>query len=201
MMNLKSRKIYGAMIVLGCGLLTGLGIGITEYFRSKKESVPISSGTVSHAANGKEQKPLEKHFCETLKQLYPDFEKAVPADHAGVYNILNQKGDFLCRIYLEKTGNDKRKVGYAGPIEVALLTDQNNKATGIILGKHQETPDFIDMLYDEGFPDSWNGLDLKDIPDHEVEAVTGATFSSEAIKSGIRHLAADHLKEMNNNEK
>ena len=109
------------------------------------------------------------------------------------YEIRDRDGRLLGRLLLEPFGEEERAMGYAGTIPVALCLDARDRAVGVLPGPNQETPRYLKKLAENRFFERWNGLTLEQIAGREVDAVTGATFSSEAIRYGVRKLAERHL--------
>ena len=78
-------------------------------------------------------------------------------------------------------------------MEVAVLMDTENKVSGVLIGKNNETPRFLDRVRRAGFLKQWNKLRMQEIPDRKIEAVTRATLSSRAIEHGVRQIAESNL--------
>ena len=170
-------------------MLTAVGIAITEYLRdgSQVPEVPVQQ---------EEYEPLAPFFVEELRRIYPDYGEAVSDGRRGVYRVLSTAGRKIGYLYVETvavTGN--RPMGYAGPVEVAVLTDPENIVSGVLLGKHSETRGFIRRLVKAGFLKRWNGIKLKSVSERDIEAVTGATMSSNAIKEGVDRLSRFYSEE------
>ena len=106
-----------------------------------------------------------------------------------VYSVQDRNGKKLGTLYLEKIDDSQRKMGYGGTVEIAVLTDNKDKIAGILIGKNEETPGFIKRIVKAGFLKRWNGLSMSEAATRKVDAVTRATYSSEAIKHGVRKLA------------
>ena len=51
---------------------------------------------------------------------------------------------------------------------------------------NQETPGFLNRVINAGFLNSWNGLTAEEALNKEVDAVSGATFSSNGIKNSLK---------------
>lgn len=112
----------------------------------------------------------------------------------GVYAVRDRNGKPLGTLYVETITDKERQKGYAGPIEVAILADNNNKVAGVLIGRNQETPAYLNRVRKAGFLKSWNKLKLEEVPDKKVDTVTRATYSSSAILSGVRKLAEASLE-------
>ena len=81
--------------------------------------------------------------------------------------------------------------GYQGttPLKVYI---KNNKVEKIEFLKSTETPKYYAKVK-KALQDKWNGLKVKDAQTQQVDAVTGATFSSEAVIENVR-LALDYYQ-------
>ena len=74
----------------------------------------------------------------------------------------------------------KRFEGYMGPTPVFILIEPQNKIKAIVAGYNEDTPEYFEMAADEIFP-KWVGLDAKAGEKAKVDAVSGATYSSNAL--------------------
>lgn len=139
----------------------------------------------------KDDKNLSEIYRKQLVERFGDFE-GVKRKKKFVWEVLAKNGSLLGILYLEPYGDDQRLNGYAGKIELAALTDSKGKVLTVLLGRNKETPSFIDYIKENGFLTKWNNLGLADVDKHQVDAVSGATFSSLAIAHGIKKLASLH---------
>ena len=85
----------------------------------------------------------------------------------------------------------KNVEGYQGttPLKVYI---KNNKVEKIEFLKSTETPKYYAKVK-KALQDKWNGLKVKDAKSQQVDAVTGATYSSEAVIENVR-LALDYYQ-------
>ena len=102
------------------------------------------------------------------------------AENSNIYLVKDRQGKVLGKVYTDRFDDAQRKFGYAGTIEVAVLTDTEDKVTGVLIGKNQETPRFLDRIRQAKFLEQWNKLHLKDVSGKKVDAVTRATLSNTA---------------------
>lgn len=79
--------------------------------------------------------------------------------------------------------------GYAGPTPVKVYI-RGNKVERIEFLQNQETPKYFDRVK-KFLQAKWNGLKVRDAQTLSVDAVTGATYSSEAVAENVR-LAIDY---------
>ena len=81
--------------------------------------------------------------------------------------------------------------GYNGPTPMKVFI-KKNKVERIEFLKSQESPKYYARVKKE-LQEKWNGLKVKDAKALQVDAVTGATFSSEAVIKNVQ-LALDHYQ-------
>lgn len=82
--------------------------------------------------------------------------------------------------------------GYNGPTPLKIYI-KKNKVERIEFLKSMESPKYYAMVK-KALMDKWNGLNVKDARTHKVDAVTGATFSSEAVIKNVQ-LGLDYYQE------
>jgi len=81
--------------------------------------------------------------------------------------------------------------GYLGPTPLKVYI-KNNKIEKIEFLKSPETPKYY-LKVKKALLDKWNGVKVKDASKHQVDVVTGATMSSEAVIQNVR-LAIDYYQ-------
>ncbi len=74
--------------------------------------------------------------------------------------------------------------GYAGTTPVKIYI-KKNKIERVEALPNMETPKYW-VRIKKGILDKWNGLAVKDAAKQEVDVVTGATYSSEAVIENVR---------------
>ena len=75
-------------------------------------------------------------------------------------------------------------IGYNGttPLKIYIKDDKIQKIEAL---PNDETPRFFDMVK-ANLLNKWNGLTVKQAATAKVDAVTGATYSSNAVKENVR---------------
>ena len=81
--------------------------------------------------------------------------------------------------------------GYAGPTPLKVYV-KNNKVEKIEFLKSPETPKYYAKVK-KALQEKWNGKKVKDAKKMQVDAVTGATFSSEAVIKNVQ-IALDYYQ-------
>ena len=76
--------------------------------------------------------------------------------------------------------------GYAGNVPLVILLSPDNKVQKVHLLDNNETPSFLDRVVAKGFLENWTGLSVDEAKAKQVDAVTGATYSSSAISKSVR---------------
>lgn len=76
--------------------------------------------------------------------------------------------------------------GYAGNVPLVVLLSPDDKVQKIHLLDNTETPSFLNRVVEKGFLESWAGLSVDEAKAKQVDAVTGATYSSSAISKSVR---------------
>ena len=85
---------------------------------------------------------------------------------------------------IDTTELGKDVEGYNGPTPLKIYIN-NNKVEKIEALKSFETPKYYVKVKKE-LLEKWNGLKIKDAKALKVDAVTGATFSSEAVIKNVQ---------------
>ena len=158
-----------------------------------KRLIPGVFAAAAFSVCGAETPAPVKPFAAEAARIFPE-AKEYAEQKPGIYLVRDGNQKTLGTLYLETIGDDERQFGYAGTIEIAVLFDNNRQVAGILIGRNQETPSFLNRVRAAKFLESWNKLKLEEIPGKQVDTVTGATYSSSAIRAGVRKLAESYLK-------
>lgn len=74
--------------------------------------------------------------------------------------------------------------GYNGPVPVKIYI-RKNKVEKIEMLNNQEGPKYVSAVK-KHLLEAWNGLGIKEATTKEIDAVTGATFTSKAFIENVR---------------
>lgn len=85
-------------------------------------------------------------------------------------------------------------IGYSGPIPLAIIIDNNDKIVGVSLLPNDETPRFVERVVNEGFTQKWNGLTAEQSVSKDMDAISGATYSSVAIAETVKQRLSEYSK-------
>ena len=99
---------------------------------------------------------------------------------AGDNTLTKENGVYV----IDTTELGKDVEGYNGPTPLKIYIN-NNKVEKIEALKSFETPKYY-VKVKKALLEKWNGLKFKDAKALKVDAVTGATFSSEAVIKNVQ---------------
>lgn len=132
--------------------------------------------------------PTEKDLpITTLTELQTAFPKAmyVELTAEATYAVKNDKGKVIGTVLLSSPYSDNIK-GFNGPTPLQIALDENGKILEVRVLNNNETPSFLNKVVNAGFLNSWNGLTVKEALDKNVDAVSGATYSSNGIQQSLK---------------
>ncbi|MBR4391402.1 MAG: FMN-binding protein [Bacteroidales bacterium] len=132
--------------------------------------------------------PTEKDLpVETLTELQTAFPKAayVELTETATYAVKDNKGKVIGTVLLSSPFSDDIK-GFNGPTPLQIALDTKGKIIEVRVLDNDETPGFLKKVINAGFLESWNGLTVEEALNKEVDAVSGATFSSNSIKNSLK---------------
>lgn len=92
------------------------------------------------------------------------------------------KKDGVYIVNTTKLGADVQ--GYNGPTPLNIYI-KDNKIQKVEALPNEETPGFFQRVQNE-LLGKWNGMDVKKAATAEIDAVTGATYSSNAVKENVK---------------
>ena len=124
-----------------------------------------------------------QEFSADIRQVLPDFEKFGKSGKREV-ELLDRNGSAIAVLRLAPQKYERIE-GFDGFIDTAVIV-RNNKVIGVAIGANKETPRWMKKVRDAGFLKKWNGKTPDEAKQLKVDAVTGATYSSEAIKSEVK---------------
>lgn len=78
--------------------------------------------------------------------------------------------------------------GYGGPLKVAALFDTSLMVQKVAVIDHKETPSYVEKVYDKSFERQLTSKGYKDAFElkEDIDAISGATYTSEAIAVATR---------------
>lgn len=126
---------------------------------------------------------------ELVKAKIPEAASIEESNYISEWSIIyDADGNTIGKFLLSSPFCDDI-IGYGGNIPLAIIADKSDKIIGLGLFYNRETPAWIDGLQNIKFFDSWNGKALDEIKDLRVDAVTGATFTTVAVRDILKKRA------------
>ena len=115
---------------------------------------------------------------EEAKELFPEATSLTHRQN-GVYEVNGAAG--LLGFIMKSVPYSNDIAGFMGPTPLMIALDAEMKVTKVHALKNDETPRFFEHVKKKGLLDRWNGLTPSEVVTKEVEAVSGATFSSKSV--------------------
>lgn len=163
----KKTGLYHYLMFIILAVAVGISSGWDFKFGGKSDGITLDLKTIS------EMFPKANNWIETSENVFLIFSGN---DTAG-------KGILVTENY-----------GYGGrvPIFIGLKGDT---IINIQLLDNNETTEFIKYIKEDKLLAHWEGREISKVSTEEVDAVSGATESSNAIIQGMRQGAAQYLNE------
>ena len=120
---------------------------------------------------------------ENVKPYFADAAKTKAIDTA-FYEVKNAKGAKLGTVLYSSPYSDNVK-GFNGPTPLLIALDAEGLIKNVVLLDNQETPNFAQRVVDGGLYEAWNGLTVHEALAKEVDAVSGATYTSKGVKNSL----------------
>ena len=120
---------------------------------------------------------------EEVKPYFADAAKTKAMDTA-YYEVKDAKGNKLGTVLFSSPYSDGIK-GFNGPTPLLIALDAEGRINNVVLLENQETPVYAKRVVDGGLYQAWNGLTVDEALDKQVDAVSGATFTSNGVKKSL----------------
>ncbi|MFW6312521.1 MAG: 4Fe-4S binding protein [Spirochaetota bacterium] len=164
--RLRSSAPYLAIVVLGALALANRHayLELRERDVEQPESVPSIS---------------------QIQDVYPEVDSVDDCDEAGdLCDLLDDDGDRVASV-LFSDPDAGEITGHGGPISLLIELDDEQEIARVDLLDHSETESFVDDIREERLLERWDGLSIEEALEENVDAVTGATLTSQAIIDSV----------------
>lgn len=118
-----------------------------------------------------------------VQPYFADAAKTKAIDTA-YYQVKDAQGNLLGTVLFSSPYSDEI-TGFNGPTPILILMDAEGRIKDVVLLENQETPRFAQHVVDGGLFQSWNGLTPDEALNKEVDAVSGATYTSNSVKNSL----------------
>lgn len=119
-----------------------------------------------------------------VQDLFPDAQQLQLLD-TSYFAVKNAENETIGSVMLSSPYSDGIK-GYAGPTPLLIALDKEGKILQVKILANRETPGFLKSVTNAGFFESWNGLTVDEALQKNVDAVSGATYSSKGIQNSLK---------------
>ena len=119
-----------------------------------------------------------------VQPYFGDAAKTKAIDTA-YYEVKDAKGNTLGTVLFSSPYSDGVK-GYNGPTPLLIALDAEGRIKNVVLLENQETPHFAQHVVEGGLYEAWNGLTPDEALNKDVDAVSGATFTSNGVKNSLK---------------
>lgn len=120
---------------------------------------------------------------EEVRTYFSDAAKTKAIDTA-YYEVKDNKGNKLGTVLFSSPYSDGIK-GFNGPTPILIALDAEGRIKNVVLLENQETPVYAKRVVEGGLYQAWNGLTVDEALDKQVDAVSGATFTSNGVKKSL----------------
>jgi nitroreductase/Na+-translocating ferredoxin:NAD+ oxidoreductase RnfG subunit len=151
--------------------------------------ITISSGKIfNYSFSSKDIPQNRTTVLDNKTSFFPEIaEDFSYFNHDSVqdcYYLYDKSDKLICYLLLTSPYCDEIK-GFGGIVPFAIVFTPAHKIRELYLLPNSETPSWIDRLNSQNFFSTWNGLSCKEASQKQVDAVSGATFTSNAVIQSV----------------
>lgn len=121
-----------------------------------------------------------------VTEITPYFSEAAQTQtiDTAFYEIKDAKGNKLGTVLFSSPYSDNIK-GFNGPTPLLIALDAEGRIKNVVLLENQETPWYAQHVKHGGLYEAWNGLTPNEAIGKEVDAISGATYTSNGVKNSL----------------
>lgn len=142
----------------------------------------------SQSSTVKVQSSAEPKYNLTLtiddaKKNFPEADSLALED-VNLYNVFDD-GNKIGTIVNTSPLSDEI-YGYNSITPLTIFLDENDRISEVEICENRETRGYLNKVINSGYLDLWDGLTPKEAANHNVDAVSGCTFTSVAIEQSLQ---------------
>ena len=118
-----------------------------------------------------------------VQPYFGDAAKTKAIDTA-FYEVKDAKGNKLGTVLFSSPYSDHVN-GFNGPTPLLIALDAEGRIKTVALLENEETPRFAQRVVEGGLYEAWNGLTPDEALNTNVDAVSGATYTSNGVKKSL----------------
>ena len=115
---------------------------------------------------------------------FADAAKTKAIDTA-FYQVKDAKGNKLGTVLYSSPYSDNVQ-GFKGTTPLLIALDAEGRIKDVVLLENQETPRFAQRVVEGGLYEAWKGLTVDEALNQDVDAVSGATYTSNGVKNSLK---------------
>lgn len=121
-----------------------------------------------------------------LADVEPYFSEAaeVQTIDTSYYQVKDTEGNVIGTVLLSAPYSASVN-GYNGPTPLLIALDAEDHIQNVVLLENHETPRFAQRVADAGLFHAWDGLSVDEALAKNVDAVSGATYTSNGVRSSL----------------
>ena len=151
----------------------------------------------SQSSTVKVQSSAEPKYNLTLtlddaKKNFPEADSLVLED-VNLYNVFDD-GNKIGTIVNTSPFSDE-VYGYNSITPLTIYLDRDNNIFEVEICENRESRGYLNKVVNSGYLDLWDGLTPKEAANHNVDAVSGCTFTSVAVAQSLQIRMQDLSKE------
>ena len=146
--------------------------------------VAVVAVCIFNKENDEADESLPSIELSEIHDLFPDAQQLQLLD-TSYFAVKNAENETVGSVLLSSPYSDGIK-GYAGPTPLLIALDKEGKIMQVRILANRETPGFLKSVTNAGFFESWNGLTVDEALQKNVDAVSGATYSSRGIQNSLK---------------
>lgn len=131
--------------------------------------------------------PLPAQLPELpLERVTPYFSEAaeVQTIDTSFYQVKDAQGELIGTLLYSMPYSEAVK-GYNGNTPLLIALDAEGRIKQVVMLPNHETPRFAERVVDGGLFKSWDGLTVEEALDKNVDAISGATYTSVGVKNTL----------------
>lgn len=123
----------------------------------------------------------------SIERIQPYYSEATEtqAVDTSFYEVKDGNGNVIGTVLFSVPFTNDVK-GFNGPTPLFIALDKDNRIIRVSLMDNQETPRFAQRVADGGLYEAWNGLTVEEAIGKEVDAISGATYTSNGVKNTLK---------------
>ena len=161
------NKILNCLIILSILFLIGKNT-YNQYIEKQKLSQPKYELTLS---------------LDDVKDHFPEADSIIK-DEVSSYIILDE-GNIIGEVVNTSPYSDNI-FGYNGVTPLTIYIDTNDIIQEVEICPNKESRGFMDKVVNSGYLELWDGLTIEEALNHDVDAVSGCTYTSVAISESLQ---------------